>query len=32
MAEDYFNESANIGSMGISLSELMEYYRTLCEQ
>ena len=32
MPEEYYYEAANIGSVGISLEELLEYYRSLCEQ
>ena len=31
MPEDYY-EAANVGSVGLSLQQIMEYYRTLCEQ
>jgi hypothetical protein len=32
MPEDYYNESEFVGAIGITLHELLEYYRTLCEQ
>lgn len=32
MPEENYYESANLGSIGISLPELLEYYRALCEQ
>jgi hypothetical protein len=32
MLKDYFNETEFVGSTGITLHELLEYYRTLCEQ
>jgi hypothetical protein len=32
MPEDYFYEEANLTSVGLTLQELLEYYRGLCEQ
>ena len=32
MYEDAFYEAADIGSIGITLEELLEYYRVLCFQ
>lgn len=32
MPEENYYELANLNSIGISLPELLEYYRTICEQ
>lgn len=32
MPDDYFDEYANLTGAGLSLQELLEYYRTLCQQ
>lgn len=32
MPEDYYYETANVSSTGLTLQELLEYYRTLCDQ
>ena len=32
MPEDYYCETAEVSAVGISLHELLEYYRTLCQQ
>lgn len=32
MPEDEYYEAANISTIGLTLQELLEYYRTLCQQ
>jgi hypothetical protein len=32
MPEENYYELANVSSIGISLPELLEYYRAICEQ
>jgi hypothetical protein len=32
MPEDYYYETVEVSSIGISLKELLEYYHSLCQQ
>ena len=32
MAEEDYYDVANVSSIGLTLQELLEYYRTLCQQ